>query len=61
MTQNVDDVHSYDTGFIRAMERFEALDTTEHNQKIVKRFIMSCRREEMAKSTTTNVVGIGLK
>ena len=58
MTKNVDDVHSYDTGFIRAMERFEALDTTEHNQKLIKGFIMSCRREKLAKSTTTNYLNL---
>ena len=58
MTKNVDDIHSYDSGYMRAIERFEALDTSEHNQKIVKGFIMSCRREEIAKSTRTNYINL---
>jgi len=58
MTQNVDDIHAYDTGFIRAMERLESADTSEVNKKLIKDFIMNCRRDGLAKSTITNYLNL---
>lgn len=54
MTRSVDDVHAFDTGFIRAMKGLEELDTIPENKQIVKRFIMNCRQEGLAKSTLTH-------
>jgi len=58
MTQNVDDIHAYDTGFIRAMERLESANTSEVNKKLIKDFIMNCRRDGLAKSTITNYLNL---
>ena len=58
MTQNVDDIHAYDTGFIRAMERLEGANTSEVNKKLIKDFIMNCRRDGLAKSTITNYLNL---
>ncbi len=58
MTRDVDDVHAYDTGFLKAMKALEALDTTDHNKKLVKDFVMSCKREGLAKSTITNYLNL---
>ncbi|WP_298685089.1 tyrosine-type recombinase/integrase [uncultured Methanomethylovorans sp.] len=58
MTRNVDDVHAYDSGFIKAMTALEALATTDHNKTLVKAFVMSCKREGLAKSTITNYVNL---
>lgn len=33
ITQNVDDVHRFETGFLRAMERLDALETNDRNEK----------------------------
>ncbi len=52
MTQNIDDVHSYDTGFLRAMERLQRLDILGKN--VVSDFITYCRVSGLAKSTVTN-------
>jgi hypothetical protein len=38
MTNNVDDVHSFDTGFIRSMERIEALQTTQKNYETINSY-----------------------
>jgi len=54
MTRNVDDVHAFDTGFLKAMERLDELDTSEENKAIVKKFIKSCRLDGLAKSTLTH-------
>ena len=35
ITQNVDDVHCFETGFLRAMERLDALETNDRNKKIL--------------------------
>lgn len=43
MTQNVDDVHIYDTGFIKAMGRLEAATTSQYNKDKIKGFVMGCR------------------
>jgi len=58
MTQNVDDIHAYDTGFIRAMERLESADTSDVNKKLIKDFVMNCRRDGLAKSTITNYTNL---
>lgn len=40
------------------MERFKDLDTSEHNRKLIQDFVMNCRREELAKSITTNYLNL---
>ncbi|WP_242492563.1 phage integrase N-terminal SAM-like domain-containing protein [Methanolobus psychrotolerans] len=50
----MDDVHSFDTGFLKAMERLDELDTSDENKATVKKFIKSCRRDGLAKSTLTH-------
>ena len=54
MTKSVDDVHAFDTGFLKAMERLETLETTPENKTIIKKFIKNCRQEGLAKSTLTH-------
>jgi integrase len=51
MTRNVDDIHSFDTGFVRAMERLEKADLSDENKQIINKFVIGLRREELAKST----------
>lgn len=58
MTQNVDDVHSYDTGFVKAMERLEASKISPHNKDLIKDFVRDCRKGGLAKSTTTNYLNL---
>ena len=58
LTRDVDDVHAYDTGFIKAMKNLENLDTSDKNKKLVTDFIMNCRRENLAKSTITNYLNL---
>ena len=58
MTQNVDDIHAYDTGFIKAMERLEGANTSELNKKLIKDFVLNCRRDGLAKSTMTNYLNL---
>jgi len=54
MTLSVDDIHAYGTGFVQAMERLKKADTSRHNKQLIERFIMACRRDNLAKSTITN-------
>jgi len=54
MTQNVDDIHAYDSGFIKAMERLEAIDFSQHDKELIRKFIGNCQKERLAKSTRTN-------
>jgi integrase/recombinase XerD len=58
MTQNVDDVHGYDSGFSKAMGRLEVTATSQHNKDLIKGFVMNCKRDELAKSTTTNYLNL---
>jgi len=58
MTQNVEDVHSYDTGVIKAMERLESAPTSQINKDKIKGFVMNCRTEKLAKSTITNYLNL---
>jgi len=58
MTRNVDDVHSYDSGYENALIRLEKLTTSDTNKKLVTKFVRVCRRNELAKSTITNYVNL---
>lgn len=58
MTRNVDDIHCYDSGFINAMARLEGAATSKKNKELIKGFVMECRRDELAKSTTTNYLNL---
>jgi len=51
MTLNVDDVHSFNSGFIRAMERLKESDISQENKDIIEKFIVKCQLEGLAKST----------
>ena len=54
MTANVDDVHAYDSLFIRAMQRLDEADFSEYNKQLLKKFIAQLQRDGLAKSTRTN-------
>lgn len=54
MTANVDDVHAYDSLFIKAMQRLEEADFSDHNKQSLKKFIAQLQRDGLAKSTRTN-------
>jgi integrase/recombinase XerD len=54
MTANVDDVHAYDSLFIKAMQRLEEADFSDHNKQLLKKFIAQLQRDGLAKSTRTN-------
>ncbi len=58
MTRNVDDIHCYDSGFINAMARLEGAATSQKNKELINGFVMDCRRDELAKSTTTNYLNL---
>lgn len=58
MTQTVDDVHSFETGFTQAMQRLEHLDTSDRNKDLIKGFVISCRRDGLAKSTITGYANL---
>jgi integrase/recombinase XerD len=58
MTHDVDDVHSYDSGFSKAMGRLEVAETSKNNKDLIKGFVMNCKRDELAKSTTTNYLNL---
>ncbi|SES90935.1 Site-specific recombinase XerD [Methanococcoides vulcani] len=58
MTRNVDDVHSYDSGYENALIRLEKLTTSDKNKTLVEKFVRSCRRNELAKSTITNYINL---
>ena len=58
MTKNIDDIHCYDTRFLRALNNIETFETTERNRELLKKFVRKCRREEMAKSTITNYLNL---
>jgi len=54
MTANVDDVHAYDSLFIKAMQRLDEADFSDHNKQLLKKFIAQLQRDGLAKSTRTN-------
>ncbi len=54
MTANVDDIHAYDSLFIRAMQRLDEADFPEYNKQLLKKFIAQLQRDGLAKSTRTN-------
>ena len=49
MTRNVDDIHCTDTGFLCAMERLKNSGIGQENINIIEKFVIACRREELAK------------
>lgn len=57
-TQNVEDIHAYATGFIKAMERLEGTNNSELNIKLTTDFVLNCRRDKLAKSTITNYLNL---
>ncbi len=53
---NVDDVHGFSLRNKKAMFRLEELDTDPHNKELIKRFVISCRKERIAQSTIIGYV-----
>jgi hypothetical protein len=51
MARNVDDIHCTDTGFLCAMERLKNSGIGQENINIIEKFMIACRREELAKNT----------
>ena len=54
MTANVDDVHAYDSLFIKAMQRLDKADFSDYNKQLLKKFIAQLQRNRLAKSTRIN-------
>jgi hypothetical protein len=50
MTRNVDDLHSFETRFLRAKQRVEKIDTSHRNKDLINKFIINCRREGLKKA-----------
>jgi site-specific recombinase XerD len=51
MTHSVDDVHSFDTGFLRAKERLRNAEISQENKDLIENFIVKCQIEGLAKGT----------
>ncbi|WP_367344145.1 tyrosine-type recombinase/integrase [Methanomethylovorans sp.] len=51
MTRSVDDVHSFDTGFLMAMKRLRASEISKENKRLIENFIVKCQIEGLAKGT----------
>ncbi len=51
MTRSVDDVHSFDTGFLMAMKRLRASEISQENKRLIENFIVKCQIEGLAKGT----------
>jgi integrase len=51
MTHSVDDVHSFDTGFLKAMERLKNSKISKENKDLIENFIVKCQIEGLAKGT----------
>lgn len=61
MTRDVDDIHSFDTGYIQAMERLRKAEIGERNRELMEQFVISCRHEGLAKSTITSYINYGTR
>lgn len=51
MTRDVDDVHSFDSGFINATNRLKNSSLSQENKDIIHKFIVKCQIESLAKGT----------
>lgn len=51
MTRSVDDVHSFDTGFVMAMKRLRVSEISQENKTLIETFIVKCQIEGLAKGT----------
>jgi len=51
MTRSVDDVHSFDTGFLMAMKRRKESEISQENKGLIENFIVKCQIEGLAKGT----------
>lgn len=56
--KDVDDVHFFDNSFKRAVELFKETDRAA-NVELMNKFIASCRRSGIRKSTVLSYVNIG--
>jgi integrase/recombinase XerD len=54
MTVNVDDVHAYDSLFIKVMQRLDKAEFSDKNKQLLKKFIAQLQRDCLAKSIRTN-------
>ncbi len=53
MKRSVDDVHGFEEGYLRAKERIEKMETSQHNKNLIDKFTVNCRKEGLTKSTIT--------
>jgi len=51
MTSNVDDVHSFKTGFIQGMERLKNSEISDENKDVIEKFIIKVQIEGLAMGT----------
>lgn len=51
MTRSVDDVHSFDTGFLMAKKRLKASEISPENKNLIESFIVKCQIQGLAKGT----------
>lgn len=51
MTRSVDDVHSFETGFLMAMKRLRESEISPENKGLIEKFIVKCQIEGLAKGT----------
>lgn len=51
MTRSVDDVHSFETGFLMAMKRLRESEISPENKGLIENFIVKCQIEGLAKGT----------
>lgn len=58
---NVDDVHGVNADLQRAQARLEKAGISEENKQLLKRFVMSLRREGLKKSTILNYINFGTR
>ncbi len=51
MTSNVDDVHSFNTGFIQGMKRLKNSEISDENKNVIEKFITKVQIEGLAMGT----------
>ncbi len=60
-THDVNDIHGFSIGFQQAMQRLVAAQISDHNKDLIKRFVASCRKEEITQCTYTNYLNVLLR
>jgi integrase len=57
----VDDVHDFATDLLRAQSRLEKANISDTNKQMIKRFVMSLRRDGLKKATLLNYINFGTR